>query len=334
MCIHRLVTIVLLALLTAAPRGAGASGNLAARGEELLTIDNGAVKVGIDRAKGAAITWLSWAGYSKNMVNSSDPGRLIQQSYYAGLRLDRRADGQSKSWSPWSWNPIQGGGVASWARVNEFKRIATAAEASRFGSDPPVPLLYAETVPKLWDMPDEEATALMRQWTAFEPGMPNVVVVRCEFVSQREDPDRWGPAKLSPQEIPACYFTRNFSTVKSYLGDGRWRDEVQPPGPPWGKALPPRHAMALFAANGQGVAVFSPGATQPWNFGPHAGGASDEPSAGPCMHVAPIDRVNLGPKSTYRYRYWLVVGDATAIAARLDALEKKYVDEHATLSSP
>ncbi|MBI4625987.1 MAG: hypothetical protein HY736_22545 [Verrucomicrobia bacterium] len=282
---------------------------------------NGTVKVGIDRTKGAAITWLSWAEYPKNMVNSADPGRLIQQSYYAGHRLDRKADGQSKSWSPWSWNPIQGGGVSSWARVNEFKR--------RDGHT-----LYAETVPKLWDMPNEEAAALMRQWTGFEPGMPNVVMVRCEFIARREENDRWGPARLSPQEIPACYFTRNFNTIKSYLGDGRWRDETQPPGPPWGKARPPRNAMALFAPGGPGVAGFSPAATQPWNFGPHAGGSSDDPAAGPCMHVAPIDRDNLGPKSAYRYRYWLVVGTEAQLAARLDALWKKCADERATLTNP
>jgi hypothetical protein len=234
------------------------------RADDRLLLDNGTVTVGIDRAKGAAITWLSWTAYPKNMVNSADPGRLIQQSYYAGLRLDRRGDGQSKAWSPWSWNPIQGGGVSSWARVTAFKRLGDHT-------------LYGETIPKLWDMPDEEATALMRQWTSFEPGMPDVVVVRCEFIAQRAHGDRWGPARLSPQEVPACYFTRNFSTVKSYLGEGQWRAESQPPGPPWGKARPPRQAMALFAANGQGVAVFSPAATQPWNFGPHAGGTTDNP---------------------------------------------------------
>jgi hypothetical protein len=289
--------------------------------EDLLLTGNGTVTVGIHRAKGAAITWLSWTGYPKNTVNSSDPGRLIQQSYYAGKHLDRQADGQSKSWSPWSWNPIQGGGVASWARVIEFKRLDNNT-------------LYAETVPKLWDMPDEEAAALMRQWTGFEPAMPNVVVVRCELVSKRLDDDRWGPATLSPQEIPACYFTRNFSVVKSYLGDGKWRAESQPPGPPWGKAQPPRKAMALFASNGQGIAVFSPAATQPWNFGPHGGGASDDPAAGPCMHMAPIDRVNLGPKSTYRYRYWLLVGREPQLAACLDRLWKEHSAERAELANP
>jgi hypothetical protein len=282
----------------------------------LLTLDNGALRVGIDRARGGAITWLSWPAYPDNIVNSSDPGRLIQQSYYAGLRLDRRADGQSKNWSPWTWNPIQGGGVASWARVTTFERIDDA-------------MLHSETVPKLWDMPDEEAAALMRQWTAFEPGQPHVVVVRCELVCQRAENDRWGPAAVRPQEIPACYFTRNFSIVKSYLGGGRWRDESQPPGPPWGRANPPRAAMALFAANGQGVAVFSPAATQPWNFGPHGAGASTDPVAGPCMHVAPIDRAALGPRSVYRYRYWLAVGDAAKLANTLDTLWEKYSAERA-----
>jgi len=300
---------------------AAATPNLGPRSEELLVLDNGGVRVGIDRTKGGAITWLSWSAHPKNIVNLADPGRLIQQSYYAGLLLDRRAEGQSKSWSPWSWNPIQGGGVSSWARVTVFERQGEHT-------------LYAETIPKLWDMPDEEAAALMRQWTAFEPGMLDVVVVRCEFVARRAAGDRWGPARLSPQEIPACYFTRNFSVMKSHLGGGAWRVETQPPGPPWGQATPPRQAMAFFAPNGQGVAVFSPAATQPWNFGPHGGGSSEDPAAGPCMHVAPIDRVNLGPSSTYRYRYWLVVGTESEIAARLDVLWNRYSAERATLTNP
>jgi hypothetical protein len=284
----------------------------------MLLLDNGTAKVGINRAMGGAITWLSAKGYPKNMVNSSDPGRLIQQSYYAGNRLDRQADGQSKSWSPWSWNPIQGGGVASWARVSEFKRLDTAT-------------LFSETVPKLWDMPNEEAAALMRQWTGFEPGMPNVVVVSCGLVVKRDKNDRWGPARPAHQEVPACYFTRNFERVKIYLGNGQWREESQPPGPPWGRLEPPRKAVALFNANGQGIAVFSPAATEKWNFGPHAGGLSDDPAAGPCMHVAPIAMVSLGPQSNYHYRYWLMVGTDKELAASLDALWKKYSNERAKL---
>ena len=36
--------------------------------------------------------------------------------------------------------------------------------------------MLGETVPKLWDMPNEEAAAYRRQWTGFEPGLPPVLV--------------------------------------------------------------------------------------------------------------------------------------------------------------
>ena len=293
----------------------------AAAEENLLRIDNNTVSVGIDRTKGGSITWVSWQAYPQNAENIADPGRLIQQSYYAGKALERVAEGQSKAWSPWTWNPIQGGGVGSWARVTEFKRA---------GSN----VLYSVTVPKLWDMANEEARALMRQWTSFEPGFSNAIVVRCEFVSQREAHDRWGPALMRPQEIPACYFTRNFSVVKSYLGEGQWRVETQPPGPPWGQARPPRKAMASFNEQGHGICVFSPSATQPWNFGPHGATLTDEPTEGPCMHVAPLDSVRLGPRSEYRYRYWLLTGTEAELAATLEKLWAKYSQEKAVLHTP
>ena len=289
--------------------------------QDLLTIDNGTIRVGIDREMGASITWLSSKGYPKNMVNIHDPGRLIQQSYYAGRSLDRSADGQSKSWNPWAWNPIQGGGVGSWARVTRFEK--------RNGQS-----LYAETVPKLWDMPDEEAEAIMRQWTGFDEDLPDVLEVRCELLCQRKPGDRWGPALPRHQEVPALYFTRNFSEFQSYLGEGKWRLESQPPGPPWGKAAPPRKAIACFEKGGEGIAVFSPTATEHWNFGPHAGGSSPDPMAAPCVHLAPISKVNLGPRSTLGYRYWIVAGTKDSIVKRLDELWEKYSEESFELTNP
>lgn len=281
---------------------------------EVTRIDNGTASVGIDQKMGGSITWLSWRGHPQNVVNIHDPGRLIQQSYYAGASLDRRPDGQSKAWSPWTWNPIQGGGVGSWARVTKLEKNPKE--------------IFCETIPKLWDMPNEEAAAVMRQWTGFEPGMPNVIVVRCEFESQRKPADRWGDKPVPRhQELPACYFTRSFGQVKSYLGGGKWRNEQQPPGPPWGKITPPRNVVACFDAAGQGIAIYSPVTTGRWNFGPHGAGDSSDPKGGPCMHVAPIDTVRLAPKSLLRYRYWLVVGTTASIVPRLEALHTKYADE-------
>jgi len=282
---------------------------------DLLFLENATMKIGVDRSMGASITWLSWETHPENIINIHDPGRLLQQSYYAGESLDRRADGQHEAWSPWPWNPIQGGGVMSWARVTRFEKLQDRQ-------------LITETVPKLWDMPDEEAEAIMFQSTEFEPDMPNVVRVRNRFVSNRQENDRWGAAVARHQELPACYYTSAFHNFESYLGNGEWLREHQAPGPPWGQAKPPLNVMACFNDEDQGVAVFSPVADQPWNFGPHE---PHTPSAGPtdppCVHLAPISTVALGPQSTLEYRYWLVVGSKAEITKQIDILLTKYPDE-------
>ncbi|MFT6861991.1 MAG: hypothetical protein ACJAVK_000545 [Akkermansiaceae bacterium] len=167
--------------------------------------------------------------------------------------------------------------------------------------------LDQKNILKLWDMPDEEASALMKQWTTFEEGFQNVIVVKNEIICRRKPGDAWGPANKSPQEVPALYFTRNFNTFKSHLGDAQWRLKKQPPGPPWGRTTSPKHAMACFEKSGQGIAIFSPSAVS-WNFGPHRSGTSSDHAAAPCCHIAPVARVNLGPQSTLSYRYWLIIG--------------------------
>ncbi len=90
--------------------------------------------------------------------------------------------------------------------------------------------------------------------------------------------------------------------------------------------------MACFEKDGQGIAIFSPTSGENWNFGPHVAAMSDDPSGGPCVHIAPVSRVNLGPQSTYEYRYWLVVGNRASISKSLDALFEKYSEERGTLS--
>ncbi|MEZ6081020.1 MAG: hypothetical protein R3C56_36740 [Pirellulaceae bacterium] len=179
------------------------------------------------------------------------------------------------------------------ARVNECKKLDDET-------------LFSETVPKLWDMPNEEAAAVMRQWTSIDLDMPNVISVRCEVECSREANDRWGDAVVRKRSPPVISL-ETLTELKAILAKGDGRKETQPPGPPWGRAHPPKKAMAFFAsqeptAEGQrplrpGIAVFSPMSTDDWNFGPHGQGLSNDPQAGPCMHVAPLDKVALGPAS-------------------------------------
>ncbi len=46
----------------------------------------------------------------------------------------------------------------------------------------------------------------------------------------------------------------------------------------------------------------------------------------------PIGCALLGPKSTYSYRYWLVVGTEASITSRLDSLWEKYSREKSKLT--
>lgn len=288
----------------------------------LLTITNGYLTIGIDKAMGASITHLSWKSLDqKNTVNSRDPGRLIQQSYYAGKSIDRKKDSQHKAWSPWPWNPIQGGGVRSWSKVTRFEK------------SPDQKSLTSATIPNLWDMPAEPADAVMKQWTTFEPGLQNTLVIKNQIICSRQTGDLWGPALPKHQEVPACYFTSNFSAFKSYLGNGKWRIEKQAPGPPWGQAKSPRQAMACFEKSGQGIAIFSPSSFK-WNFGPCGKEYSTDPSATSCSHLAPVALASLGPQSTLTYRYWLIVGTEKEISSTLDRLWKKYANGRLGLTNP
>ncbi len=286
---------------------------------EIKTIDNGTVKIGMDKSMGASVTWLSWKNHPENTINIHDPGRLLQQSYYAGKMVERIKDGQSKHWSPWSWNPIQGGGVSSWARVNRFDK--TGEER-----------LFAETIPKLWDMADEEAAAVMYQRCDFENGMPNVVVVRNKFISKREKDDIWGnEAVPRHQELPACYFTRQFDDFQIYEGKGNWKKVTQQAGPPWGKVTPELNAMACFNDKGQGIGIFCPVADQHWNFGPVGNNKKSGPTDPHCVHLAPLATIKLGPETELEYRYWIICGSKEEVAKAFDRLILRYKNEKLTL---
>ena len=79
------------------------------REKKFLEIKNRKIEVIQDLTRGGAIAYISKRGKGRNLVNIRDEGRYIQQSYYAGNTVDRRAEGQSPFWSPWAWNPIQVG---------------------------------------------------------------------------------------------------------------------------------------------------------------------------------------------------------------------------------
>ena len=89
-------------------------------GADWLYLDNGQVRLGVDRAAGASIGYFGERATGRNLLNHHDKGRFIQQSYYGAK------DGSDWNGKPWRWNPVQGGGWRGEpARTLAFTNTAT-----------------------------------------------------------------------------------------------------------------------------------------------------------------------------------------------------------------
>jgi len=294
---------------------------------EVPALDNGTLRLQAPTSQGASFDYLAPyvnGSLGGNLVNWHDQGRLIQQSYYAGAGLDRTADGQATRWSPWAWNPIQGGDAAL--------NVAPVVEAgiTDFGTG-----FYSRTIPLLWDMTTgEQGKCWMDQWNEFESGMDDVVRVTCRLIVFRDADDIWGGPVLRSQEMPAVYLIRSLSKVVSYLGDNPWTNELAEvldysPDPakapfPWAQFTPTEMWVAMVdPATDVGVGLFSPIGDFRWNVGA-VGSPPGGPTDGQTMHMAPIRRMSLDRDSIMVYRYWIIYGDLATVRERVYQLRQKY----------
>ncbi len=272
-------------------------------------LDNGVMKLGIDSDYGGAIVYVSHSDSKTNLVNVHDHGRLIQQSYYAGKSLNRQNEGQHPRWSPWFWNPVQGG---NWAGE---KSITLALSAINDGE-----ILYSKSQPRLWDMDKELAKATMQQWMQFEQGMNNVIRVDNRLVSWRQKKDIWGEPVFRHQECPAVYLIRDMEKVVFYDGDKPWQNDpltvvTEHSGPPWQKYYPKENWIAcVYPSNNFGVGIYSTYDDQFWYVG--SVGSSGGAKSAATMHIAAINGKSLDYDTVWSYTYWIIIGDIDTIRAR------------------
>ena len=164
-------------------------------------IDNGVITLKLDLTRGGAISFISLSGSERSIVNIADEGRYIQQSYYAGRSVDRKAEGQAPNWSPWSWNPIQvGDAFRNRARILAFQKKDNE--------------LYVKCIPMQWDMNNRPAEAEMEQWTTVTG---SVIKVRNRLTCHRTDLI-YGDSTLNDQELPAVYPISALKNLYTYLG--------------------------------------------------------------------------------------------------------------------
>lgn len=279
-----------------------------------MGLDNGVLNVKLDLTRGGAINYISISGTSRNIVNIHDEGRYIQQSYYAGKKLDRIKDGQNPNWSPWTWNPIQVG--------DSFKNRAEILECSKSGNT-----LYVKCIPMLWDMNNSPAEAIMEQWTTV---MGNVIKVRNKLTCNRTD-NIYGENIPAHQELPAVYPISALKNLYAYFGTAPFTNA--PISNPevehledgfWGRYSDDKvseHWMAFVDDTKWGIGVFTP-ITSNFLAG-MAGAPGYESMDSQTSYIAPIKTEALSKKDIFEYDYYLVIGNLDEIRSGIYKLNEK-----------
>ncbi|MBI5799648.1 MAG: hypothetical protein HZA92_02830, partial [Verrucomicrobia bacterium] len=244
-----------------------------------LHLDNGQVRLGVDRAAGASIGYFGESATGRNLLNHHDKGRFIQQSYYGAK------DGSDWNGKPWRWNPVQGGGWRGEpARTLAFTNTATT--------------LYAKTLPKHWATGADLPEVVMEEWIELRERVAHIRFkmtcseARAGDLQSPSKPDGgYKPPAHPPahQELPAVFADFALTNLVYYNGTAPWTGGAltrRVPGWPneYDKQLTENWA-AYVDARDWGLGVFVPGTTE-MTFYRHPG--KPGPAGGGCSYLAPI----------------------------------------------
>lgn len=291
-----------LLLLTSAPCLAQADAKPTADSTEWAFIDNGQIKVGVKRASGAAIGWMSLSGTENNLVNHFDRGRLIQQSYYGN------PDGSMWDKQPWNWNPVQGGHYkGQGAPVIELKVDKQT--------------LYAKSTPLHWATGEVLKDCTMEQTITLKDTIAHVHYV---FSYKGEEQHA-----VRDQEIPAVFLEPEFKHLILYSGDHPWgkgtangtldeKIERTLPGWPNESRKITEHWAAYVDDAGFGLGAYVPVANNLtcYRFG------DGKREHGSCSYFAPLTRFAIKPGFVWEYDVYLTIGREADIRQRFYELAK------------
>ena len=91
---------------------------------QMVYLDNGVIRVGLNMDYGGSVTYLSAAGSKTNLVNNYDLGRQIQYSFYSWpIPYNPPGTTTHPVWKDMGWDPIQTGDVYGYgSKVTTWKR--------------------------------------------------------------------------------------------------------------------------------------------------------------------------------------------------------------------
>ena len=283
--------IALAALVLAAPLSAKPKAE-----KDWAYLDNGTIRIGVDKSRGSAIGFLALSKDKRNLLNHHDEGRFIQQSYYGD------PDGSVWGKKPWVYNPVQGGSYKGEdAKTLDFKITGTE--------------LYAKIEPLRWASAQACPEAVMQEWITLDGAVARIRM-RLDYTgaTQKSNAHQEMPAMFVDYALPHLMFEKDGKLVKHKPVD-------------LGKDLKPEQIaytgnwLAYVDDKNFGIGIHTPGTGNAVTYR-HRGNGSTGPDGSACSYVAPVRRLQLTEGLVVDYEFHLTIGTLDEIRARFAKLSK------------
>lgn len=263
-------------------------------------IDNGLVRLGVDMSRGGSVFYFALADNQVNLLNHRDEGRFIQQSYYG------EHDGSTWAGSPWTWNPIQGGGS------NGLHATVKAQEITQT-------TIHVVSTPVHWAygylMPELE----MEEMITLEDSVAHL------HYTFRNNGEKATDHPVSHHEMPAVFVDYNYRHLRFYDGDKPWTwGEMRDVIPGWPNEYYDRTEdwSAFVNEEGYGIGVYTPGSL-PITAYQYGKGASTGSKGDDCSYFAPLRQFAITKGMTVEYDVYVTIGQLKEIRSRFYRLRMK-----------
>lgn len=260
-------------------------------------LDNGTIRIGVDKSRGAAIGHFSLSKDKRNLLNHHDEGRFIQQSYYGD------SDGSMWAKKPWAYNPVQGGSYKGEdAKTLEFR--ITDRE------------IHAKVEPLHWASAKRCPEAIMQEWITLD-GPVAKIRMRMDYTgpTQKAAKHQEMPAMFVDYDLPHLMFENDGKLVKHAPVD-----LAKKGGPE--KIAYKGGWLAYVDDKDFGIGIFTPGTNMAVTYR-HRGNGKTGPDGSACSYVAPIRTLKLENGTAVDYEFYLTIGSLDEIRSRFAKLGKK-----------
>ena len=297
--------LVLTFLLVAAPEWAVA--------QNFSYISNGSIKIGAITDWGAGIGYFSRVSPERNLLNYSDKGREIQQSYYGD-------DYPGVTWAgqPWGWNPVQAGDA-----------FGNPSQVVTFTNDGTT--IYAKTIPLDWALNNKPIAGYMEEWVTLSGDIAKIHF-KFTYTGSTTQGSR-------DQEVPAVFVDYALPNLVYYGGSSPWnsgalKQEVPPTWPgqtPQYNVSTTENWAAYVDNTSWGIGVYTPNSNHK-SFYLYNGPTG--PTGAGCSYMNGLIQRGFHPGDVYEYDVYLTIGTLTEIRSRFYAIHGGQSGGSITLAAP